>query len=294
MSETWLKVKKCEIPDNEIKDMQVGDYFIYTANIPQNGNTTIKQKYIFKLKHKLLSDNTLQFERPGEEGLWTVKDYQLKFANALYIEKQYGSNFLKDITLEKDYKDYKNKNTVIYEKGIDDLNSNIVTTDLEQVKKEQLRTYGGGLKLQSDLKSGAANTDIVYKYYSGTDPYMKINQEETKMSDKVKEVIEDNAEAAKVAAKIVAGRTLNEAVMDKVVPQLPMLVRGYAKTPIGAVVVANLVNFGVQNFMQDNEKAAWVADAMMVAAMTEALSSFNLEKILKEVIATAGIEVPAE
>ena len=112
--------------------------------------------------------------------------------------------------------------------------------------------------------------------------------EKTKMS-KTKQVVNDNVEAAKNAAVISAGKALNAAIAEKVKGQLPLMARGYAETPIGAIVIANLVNFAVQNFAAHNDKARWVADAMLQAAMVDFVSSFNIESMLKEVLDTAKV-----
>lgn len=285
----WKLLKDCEIPEKELQYMEVGDYFFYTGNIDSTGFYRGKSKYIFKLEGMTTYSGTrevhdIELSKFGGNKTWTVSDDKRQFTNVQYFIKIHGFDSLKEIAVEKDYKNYMEicghdliKEIKLEKDDITYSSSNTIILDID---------YENGIIINNER-----NVSNEYVYECECDGY-ETNEEETKMSEKMKEIIEDNAEAAKVAAKIVAGRTLNEAVMDKVVPQLPMLIRGYAKTPIGAVVVANLVNFGVQNFMQDNEKAAWVADAMMVAAMTEALSSFNLEKILKEVIATAGVDIP--
>lgn len=261
MNEVWKQLKDSEIDEGYTSHMSVGDYFIYTGNIDKNGHYNGKKKYIFKLV------GDMQFSKFGSTNTWTVTKDKQKFANVKWLINKYGIDMLKEIALEDDFDKY--ISTEHYASGLIDISDNITTDD-----KPNLRKYSGGL------------------IFTDSTVATNLNKEENKMSEKVKDLIEDNADAAKVAAKIVAGDTLNSALMEKVVPQLPLLVRGYASTPLGKIVLANLVNFGVDNFMQDNPKAAWVADAMMVAAMTDALSSFNLEKILKEVIDTAGVVIP--
>lgn len=73
-----------------------------------------------------------------------------------------------------------------------------------------------------------------------------------------------------------------------------MMVRGYADSALAPVIAANLISFAVTSFASDNNKAVWVADAMMVAAMSEFMENFNVDKMLAEVLATVDVEVPTE
>lgn len=118
-----------------------------------------------------------------------------------------------------------------------------------------------------------------------------INKVKYKPKGKFMTKIKDrNVEAAKSGAKIAAGKAINAVVMSKVKPQLPMMVRGYADTPIGAIVIANMVSAGVDQFMPENRKARQVADLMLDASMTEFFSNFNIEKMFSELLASANIE----
>jgi len=109
---------------------------------------------------------------------------------------------------------------------------------------------------------------------------------------RIENMLNVNTDSAKVASSIAAGSTLNKVVLDKIKPQLPVFLRGYAEQPLASVVLANLVVFAVQNFAKDNKRAEWVAESMLVAAMTEFMTSFDLEGLLNEVITTASVNVP--
>jgi hypothetical protein len=123
-----------------------------------------------------------------------------------------------------------------------------------------------------------------------TSKYTKIKSKEITMGNKVKQVVDNNVDAAKVAASITAGKALNTIVADKVTPQLPLLVQGYAKTALGKVVLANVADFAVKQFMPTNEKANIAANAMMQAAMVELMDSFDFEKIVNEIV--NSVELP--
>jgi hypothetical protein len=119
--------------------------------------------------------------------------------------------------------------------------------------------------------------------------------EETKMMNtNIQNYVDDNADAAKGAASVVAGKAINKAVLEQLKGSLPLMVRGYADTAIGRVIVANLINFAAKNFMEGNSKAEWVADAVMLAAMTEVLESFDIEKMFNEVLDKVNVKVPVE
>lgn len=154
------------------------------------------------------------------------------------------------------------------------------------------------------VKSQMCDDILDAQSYAASDPFIReggqsnkfsqyINKpEKSKMSNKMKETLNDNEVSARVAARITAGKTINAAVLEKLKPQLPLMVRGYADTAFAPIVIANLVNFAVSSFAADNDKAVWAANAMMDAAMTEFMASFNIEKILKEVLSSVDVTIP--
>ena len=125
----------------------------------------------------------------------------------------------------------------------------------------------------------------IYNSYVANDKKLK-----NKLKDKTMQIVEDNADAAKIAAKITVGKTLNSTLIKQVKPQLPMLMRGYTDSVLADVVIANIANFAVQNFFSDNDKAVYAADAMMQAAMVEFMSKVNIEEILSSLL--SGVTIP--
>jgi hypothetical protein len=109
------------------------------------------------------------------------------------------------------------------------------------------------------------------------------NQEETKMT-KIANVVDKNKNALVTAAKIEAGSIALKQVSKIVVPKLPIMVRGYADTPAGRLLLANLFNFAVNQYAPRNEKAVLVADAMLQGAMVELVQSFDLNSLIEDVI----------
>lgn len=125
--------------------------------------------------------------------------------------------------------------------------------------------------------------------------YSKDITNKTKVKQKVKNknmvtrTMDSNVDAAKVAATITAGKTINKVVFKKIKGKLPVLVRGYADTALGTVVLANVMDFMVKQFAADNTKAAFAADAMMQAAMVELMAEFDFAAMLEEILSSVSL-----
>lgn len=89
-----------------------------------------------------------------------------------------------------------------------------------------------------------------------------------------------NADLAKTAAYLEAGRITNNKLQALIAPQLPALVRGYASTPIGKLVFANLLLVGVQKFKPENEVLGKLAYASITQAYAEVFESFDIEGVI--------------
>lgn len=101
--------------------------------------------------------------------------------------------------------------------------------------------------------------------------------------------IEQNKEAALIAAKMEAGRVLNKQVIKQLTPHLPFFVQGYAKSPLAPVIVANIVAM-IGNHT-NNEKVRKVGELMLLGAADATVQSFNLDKIIDDIL--KGIKLPA-
>ena len=113
------------------------------------------------------------------------------------------------------------------------------------------------------------------------------------MAQKIKETavitLDQNKQAAIIAGKMEAGRILNKQVLKQIKPHIPMFVRGYLDTPLAPVIVANLVA-AVGNHTQ-NKRVQQVSELMLLAAADATVQSFNLDKIIDDVL--AGVKLPA-
>ena len=103
-------------------------------------------------------------------------------------------------------------------------------------------------------------------------------------------VVNQNKEAAKLAAQLTAGNVLNERVVKLVKPQLPVLARGYADTELGKAVAANVAAAALIHFFPTNKKAVMAAEAMIASAMANFVASFDIEGTVNELL--DGINLP--
>jgi hypothetical protein len=92
-----------------------------------------------------------------------------------------------------------------------------------------------------------------------------------------------NKDAAISATKLQAGKMALSVLKQQIVPRLPMWMQGYAEGPMADIVLANLVNLAVMwNLHRGNSTIEQLRDAMMVAAMNEAIESFNPTKFISD------------
>ncbi|QFR57593.1 hypothetical protein CPT_Slocum_013 [Serratia phage Slocum] len=105
-------------------------------------------------------------------------------------------------------------------------------------------------------------------------------QKETVIMTKIAKVVELNKSAALSAARITAGKIAIKNVTKIVGGKLPLMVRGYADTAIGQLVIANIVKFAVDQYAANNKNAVLVADAMVEGAMIAALEGLDIEGLI--------------
>jgi len=102
--------------------------------------------------------------------------------------------------------------------------------------------------------------------------------------DTVEVMTEGNKTAFKQGAKRRTGAMINKRVVNAIAPRLPIMVRGYAQTPLGEAVIANMVAAVAIKYFPANEKVTLAADAMVTAAADEFIGSFNIEEMIDEIL----------
>lgn len=108
---------------------------------------------------------------------------------------------------------------------------------------------------------------------------------ENKMT-KVAQAIDTNKNAAIIAAQLEAGRLANKHATKLISGKLPLMVKGYADTPLARLAFANAIKFAVDNyggkFGKHKELASQVSEAMVVAAYSEIIANFDIDSMIEQ------------
>ncbi|WBF69837.1 hypothetical protein KPP2018_048 [Klebsiella phage KPP2018] len=106
---------------------------------------------------------------------------------------------------------------------------------------------------------------------------------------KIANIVAANKSAVVNAAKLEAGKIALTQITKVVAKKAPFMIKGYIDTPIGRVVIANLLSVAVDQYAPSNQKAKAVASAAMEAAMLEMVQSFNIAEMIDEMV--KGIDI---
>lgn len=107
-----------------------------------------------------------------------------------------------------------------------------------------------------------------------------VNNVKQACSTALANVAENNKSAAIDAGYLTAGTIANNQFAKVSSKHLPMMVRGYADTPLGKLVLANVAQMLVQHFKADNKAANRLTEAMMTSAMAEVIGSTGIEDLI--------------
>lgn len=122
-----------------------------------------------------------------------------------------------------------------------------------------------------------------------TNQVTKASTKESKMTT-MNKLIETNKSSAVSAAFLEAGHIANKQVSKLLGKQLPMMVRGYADTPIGRLVLANIAVLAVDHFRADNKQLRRLAQAMQVNAYHELLRDLDIDGMIDELLENGSIK----
>lgn len=118
-------------------------------------------------------------------------------------------------------------------------------------------------------------------------------EKETTMSQTIKETAKDLLELNKQAAfnvgKITLGKTATTKLAKIIKPKLPMMIRGYADSPIFKIALANMIGLAIKQY-SSNKKALYVAEAIIEASMFQLAESFNIQEMIDSFL--DGITLP--
>lgn len=136
-----------------------------------------------------------------------------------------------------------------------------------------------------------------------TDPVVKETKTQTKTQTKMEEktmskvnaIVTANKSAAQTAVKIEAGNIALDKLGKLIAPRMPFGTSSYLKSPLGKVVMANLISFAITQYAANNPKAKIISEAVMDAAALELVQSFNIGALIDDLVGSinlAGLEEP--
>jgi len=110
----------------------------------------------------------------------------------------------------------------------------------------------------------------------------------------MKKIIEDvtaeNIDAAKTAAILAAGNVANKQLAKLAASKSPMLVRGYIDTPIGKLVIANIVSQLVKQTRPTDAKLQALAEGMIVSAYQDVINTVDIDGLIEEFLGQTAIK----
>ena len=105
-------------------------------------------------------------------------------------------------------------------------------------------------------------------------------QKETAMTTYAQQftnVINANKAAAATAGYMEAGRIANRQAVKLASKHLPLMVRGYADTALGKLVIANIASIAVKQLRPNDPTLNQLTEAMTVQAFQDILQSFDID-----------------
>ncbi len=113
---------------------------------------------------------------------------------------------------------------------------------------------------------------------------------ETTMSSTVNKIVANNVNLGTSAAFLEAGRIANGQITKVAAKNLPLMVRGYADTALGQLVLANIAKLAQEHFRPNDDKLQKLTNAMVVSAYQTVLQQFDIEEMIDDMLSNATIK----
>lgn len=118
-------------------------------------------------------------------------------------------------------------------------------------------------------------------------------------TNSVSKVLKKNTSLACSAAVLEAGRIANKQASKVIAGKLPMFIGPYANTPIGRLVIANIVQIGIEHFRPDDARLSTLSNAMVVQAYQELIQTMDIDAMIDafledKTIKTAMGKIPTD
>lgn len=102
--------------------------------------------------------------------------------------------------------------------------------------------------------------------------------------------LSDNKQLMASAAVFETGRIANKKLTDLLAKQLPPPLNMLVGTPIGQLIVANLVKIAAEQVRPDDALVERLTNGMIVSSYTELFQSFNIEGVIDDLLGDKGIK----
>lgn len=144
----------------------------------------------------------------------------------------------------------------------------------------------GDTHYQQCLKIKVVVEDNAHLFYLKSPAATTLSSVKENKMTKVAQAIDTNKNAAILAAQLEAGRLANKHATKLISGKLPLMVKGYADTPLARLAFANAIKFAVDNyggkFGKHKELASQVSRAMVIAAYSEIIANFDIDSMIEQ------------
>lgn len=103
----------------------------------------------------------------------------------------------------------------------------------------------------------------------------------------VASLVNNNKDGLQAAAYLEAGRIANNQLTKLASKSLPIMVRGYADTAVGKIVVANLAQQIILQFRPQEPKLVKLSQAMVTEAMQSLIQTIDIEAFIDQLVGSA-------
>lgn len=100
----------------------------------------------------------------------------------------------------------------------------------------------------------------------------------------------DNKQLMASAAVFETGRIANKKLTDLLSKQLPPPLNMLVGTPIGQLIVANLVKIAAEQVRPDDALVERLTNGMIVSSYTELFQSFNIEGVIDDLLGDKAVK----
>ena len=159
----------------------------------------------------------------------------------------------------------------------------------EDLKKSRDRIFGPDFKspwkLQQEARDGQQQTE------TPNQPTTETQKENTmNFSNLTTNFIATNKSAAVQAGYMEAGRLANNQMAQFAGKHLPFMVRGYADTPVGKLVIANIAIMAAAQLRPNDATLNKLTNAMAVQAFQALYQEVDIEGMLNSLLASPGMK----